>query len=130
MISALNEAIIWRDEKIAALEAQVDECEREIDHWKVQAHSYKPAWDQMKSENLTLEAENAQLRGQVHRLTVVKDGLWEESRKKFIQITNLEAQVAALSKPPSDKEAQQVKIDYINGCNGARTKKWPNEKPQ
>ena len=62
MINAPNEAIIWRDEKIAALEAQVDECEREIDHWKVQAHSYKPAWDQMKSENLTLEAQVKTLR--------------------------------------------------------------------
>ena len=58
-------AVIFASERIAALEAQVDECEKEIDHWKVQAHSYKPAWDQMKSENLTLEAENAQLKAQV-----------------------------------------------------------------
>ena len=51
-----------RMEKIAALEEQVEECEKEIDHWKVQAHSYKPAWDQMKSENLTLEAQVKTLR--------------------------------------------------------------------
>jgi hypothetical protein len=40
-------------ERIAAAEAERDALALEVTHWKQEAESYKPAWDQMKAELAT-----------------------------------------------------------------------------
>lgn len=36
---------------------ELEEMQREMEHWKKEAESYKPAWDAMKLENSELRAE-------------------------------------------------------------------------